>query len=786
MSIIRLLKRKPNKLFLLYFFSFFIVILVPIILLSLSSYRLAYTTVLNEIRQANTNTLKQTGSSVDRMLDDIVKQSIQLGLDGRIYASSTYSDDSYLLNEVRDRITVMSNENSYVQSIQVYYLNNNLVLSSDSPNRYYKGESFDQWIELFTVSAEDQLWLPTRSFVTQDGIPYKIVTLVRKLPVAFSDTTGYIAIHVREDKLQDLLKSMDPGPNSWVYLTGEHGIVLSAFSPTLKEKEALKDTEMSQLLEQNTESSFVNRSGKNDSLVSIGTPRRNGWRLVSMTSLEYLESKLQYIRQIILLTGCLLIFLGMVMSYFLSRTMYNPIKRLLEKTKNYQRELSLPSTAEEGNSLHFVSGMVEQFFYRHKELEASYKNNYPAMIDRFLYHLFYNRTSATFDVQLKLDDLRLSLTPYGYVVMIVEIDDYFTLRDRYSSQDLNLLRYAVLNIVHEIASGPYTCLSTEINDNQVAILINLKTITDNHRESLTEMADQIIQAIRTYLTFSITISFGGVIEHLLQTHVSFQQASNVVRHKMMMDSRKTLFHEDSVYINSFHYFYPAHIEKSLVNNIRACNEGQTLECLKQLRTELKLKANLSYENVFRLYNRLIDSIIDLTVDSGLPWDKVYGASNVYLVLAKHETIESIHVWMEELCVQVIEYLRSHFQNPSKVDLVLEFIGKQFSEDISVEQIADAVQLNPAYLSRIFKQTTGKTVLEHLTLVRMEGSKILLCESTLNIHDVALRIGYNNTNSFIRFFRKYEGVTPGEYRKLHGMNIQNKKEGEAEKTRQIHK
>ena len=85
----------------------------------------------------------------------------------------------------------------------------------------------------------------------------------------------------------------------------------------------------------------------------------------------------------------------------------------------------------------------------------------------------------------------------------------------------------------------------------------------------------------------------------------------------------------------------------------------------------------------------------------------------------------------------------------------------------MEQIADAVQLNPAYLSRLFKQSTGKTVLEHLTLVRLARSKTLLRETSLNLSEIAQQIGYNNANSFIRFFRKYEGVTPGEFRKLQG-------------------
>jgi two-component system response regulator YesN len=122
--------------------------------------------------------------------------------------------------------------------------------------------------------------------------------------------------------------------------------------------------------------------------------------------------------------------------------------------------------------------------------------------------------------------------------------------------------------------------------------------------------------------------------------------------------------------------------------------------------------------------------------------------------------------MKQLFIKFMEVLKVNTPHHTKVELAIQYITEHYNQDLSVDYIAEHVELNSAYLSRIFKQTTGKTILEYLTLLRIDESKHLLLHSKQNIHEIAQKVGYNNTNSFIRFFRKYEGITPGEYRKTH--------------------
>ncbi|GIN59764.1 hypothetical protein J8TS2_40830 [Lederbergia ruris] len=146
---------------------------------------------------------------------------------------------------------------------------------------------------------------------------------------------------------------------------------------------------------------------------------------------------------------------------------------------------------------------------------------------------------------------------------------------------------------------------------------------------------------------------------------------------------------------------------------------------------------------------------------------------IYQEIAKKETIDSIHEWMVFVLTKITSYIskEKNKNNTSNIDIVLNFINKHYKDDISVDQIAELVNLNPSYLSRIFKQNVGITIVEYLTRRRLTESKILLTNSNYTIREIAAQIGYNNVNSYIRFFKKYEGITPGEYRKIDNTNME---------------
>ena len=95
--------------------------------------------------------------------------------------------------------------------------------------------------------------------------------------------------------------------------------------------------------------------------------------------------------------------------------------------------------------------------------------------------------------------------------------------------------------------------------------------------------------------------------------------------------------------------------------------------------------------------------------------------------------------------------------------MLNYIQENYTRDISLYDIAEYFNMSVSYLSTMFKYYTGKNFKEYLNLYRVKASKELMQkESNLKIGEIAKRVGCNGSVTFIRMFRKYEGMSPGQY------------------------
>ncbi|RGY96454.1 helix-turn-helix domain-containing protein [Clostridium sp. AM58-1XD] len=103
------------------------------------------------------------------------------------------------------------------------------------------------------------------------------------------------------------------------------------------------------------------------------------------------------------------------------------------------------------------------------------------------------------------------------------------------------------------------------------------------------------------------------------------------------------------------------------------------------------------------------------------------------------------------------------ESESLVFRVKNYIDENYQKELSLDEVSRMVDVSPYYLSRLFKQETGKTFIEYLTSVRMKEARRLLANPDYSIKEVCVMSGYGDPNYFSRIFKKYEGITPTEYR-----------------------
>lgn len=108
-----------------------------------------------------------------------------------------------------------------------------------------------------------------------------------------------------------------------------------------------------------------------------------------------------------------------------------------------------------------------------------------------------------------------------------------------------------------------------------------------------------------------------------------------------------------------------------------------------------------------------------------------------------------------------------YSHPEVVSSIQRYIGDHLDQDLSLNALSARFNMNPNYLSRLFRETTGHKLHEYITQLRLGTAERLLRSGGGKVNEIALQVGYDSAHTFIRAFRKQFGVTPAEYRAKKG-------------------
>lgn len=109
-------------------------------------------------------------------------------------------------------------------------------------------------------------------------------------------------------------------------------------------------------------------------------------------------------------------------------------------------------------------------------------------------------------------------------------------------------------------------------------------------------------------------------------------------------------------------------------------------------------------------------------------------------------------------------LESTFQYNKQVNDILSYINNNIEHNITIEELANHFYLSTSYICRIFKATTGTTIVKYITARRISIAKTLLANG-LSVTDTFLQCGFNDYSNFVRAFTKAVGISPKKYSQL---------------------
>lgn len=168
-----------------------------------------------------------------------------------------------------------------------------------------------------------------------------------------------------------------------------------------------------------------------------------------------------------------------------------------------------------------------------------------------------------------------------------------------------------------------------------------------------------------------------------------------------------------------------------------------------------------------IHNFIINLFMDFfnslsSIDSSL--QKVRQEKFDYSKLIQTVSIQGIKQWARDMSEIIMEQILPDTENSSKLFIrkALDYINERFKEDLSLDEVASHVYLNPAYFSRVFKQETGENFSNYLIKIRMMNAIEIMKSSNHKISEICIMVGYKNSKYFSRVFKNYTGCTPSQY------------------------
>ncbi|WP_274649155.1 response regulator transcription factor [Paenibacillus humicola] len=165
------------------------------------------------------------------------------------------------------------------------------------------------------------------------------------------------------------------------------------------------------------------------------------------------------------------------------------------------------------------------------------------------------------------------------------------------------------------------------------------------------------------------------------------------------------------------------------------------------------------------YFGLVHTIFQLLQRRGIPSESIYSEGEWRGGEQAMKSLGAMKAWTVQFTGRAADYLGTQVKEVSNaIAKVQQFVEANLHQDLNREAIAEHVYLNPAYLSRLFRKETGKSLTDYLVELRMQRSMRELKETNIKISDISISVGYGNFSHFSKQFKRTTGLTPQEYRK----------------------
>lgn len=347
---------------------------------------------------------------------------------------------------------------------------------------------------------------------------------------------------------------------------------------------------------------------------------------------------------------------------------------------------------------------------------------------------------------------------YTILTMLINWQSNIEVNQRHSIQDdiMNILNQDSFTHTSSVLGG-----IDQAGNIVVAVITNNKESEENVHLIIKQYFDQILNISNG--SFNITLGAGVMVNSISKVPVSYKTS--------VLASSKQFYHgTDRIFYYSYDMEKPRfEVDKTIYNDLKNYLKTDDIKSasslIKKLAEDARSFSSLHISSIKCIYFNLLLVILEVARDRGMI--DYYNESEKDYIWSEID----VSITLSQLSDNLLSKLKSTFGNMSdrneksrKANEIIKYIRERFSDkDLSIQSIANHAYLSQTYLCAYFKKTTGKTINEFITEVRIEKAKELLRDAHIKLYEITDTIGYTDVNYFSTIFKKHTGYTPSEFR-----------------------
>ncbi|OXM13690.1 AraC family transcriptional regulator [Paenibacillus herberti] len=730
------LTKKPvfnRSLFRKQLLSYFITVLIPtLMIVSVYSYTISED-LKSQLKQSSDNSVQRVSKTIQDIIDQINFYSLQLSFlpDMNRMLKNPSEFTMYDYYQLKEQVRNQINSNELFDSVYIYSSLNERFMTSGE-GLYDAAAFYDQPVlKQIRSHSDESFWYEVRD---------NFITFYKAIPVTESKPLGTLVVNIQKDRFLNTIYSLNNIDDQNVYIVDSNGNVISAHNEA--EQGALNRF----IGEKNVSSSSLQKVRMNDRtyLAHIQAVQGNGWTVVNLIPYDVYKELLAAKMSKLLLIVLVVFLIGLAVAYTFAVRMYNPWKKIIEVITGSGN--SKPSDDE----FLLVSGAISSMI-------DTIKQNEPVMRDHLISDILRNNVS---DNAARLEQAGFAFQE-PYFAVIVAVFDAMRPEDEEDPQR----KLIVYSMVSETLKKYFPVEGTILDRSKLGFIVNLPEsgMEDDVRQLIYQCYSEMNGVAQDELNISLQLIVSDA-EPTDRLHVAYEQIRRMLNYKAVINRNDIVFLQD--HKSELKLVYPLLLQKQLIHSVTAMNIVKANQCVADLFEQYIYKSKYPFEKLQGMIVVLMSSVLNELLKEGHDIGSLNDEVDIFK-LNECQNNDELYQFMITHIRKIIDFLEAQQDKQvtnQYVTKTIVYMEAHYGSSLSITEIAEEIGVSSGHLSRTFKAETGKSMLEYLTEFRINKSKELLSSCNDSLHEIGQSVGYNDVQSFIRFFKKYEGMTPGEYRK----------------------